>query len=440
MKIIFNQFLHKINNLDKLLIILIFFFPFLLSISIFLADLFASVSALIVISLFFLKENKKIFFQIKIQLYYFLLFYFLILISLFFSISFEKSFLPSFFYFRYFLFILGIYYLFKKYNFFVNIFFYSLVFTFSIILFDTLFQFLTGSNILGFKRGVDPTPYVTSFFHDEKKLGSYLVRLLPLFISLFYFLNLRRFLNYIIFVFGFCIFLSSERTALFLYMIVLFSYFLIFEKKLKFLLISSFIIFAVFQSNKELRYKYLDYTFKQLGFIETEWNKDYKGKKRFFSKEHEDLSLTAYVIYKDNYLNGSGIKTFYEVCNLYKRKEKESKINFLGNLERNNKITCSTHPHNTYFQILSEMGLFGFLMIFFLFLKTLFENVKIIFKKKLNKDNISFYFLNIGIIINIFPLIPSGNFFNNWLSLMMFYPLGFWLYMYRVNKKKIDNV
>ena len=75
MKIIFNQFLHKINNLDKLLIILIFFFPFLLSISIFLADLFASVSALIVISLFFLKENKKFFSKSKsnyITFYYFI--------------------------------------------------------------------------------------------------------------------------------------------------------------------------------------------------------------------------------------------------------------------------------------------------------------------------------------------------------------------------------
>ena len=440
MKIIFNQFLYKINNLDKLLSILIFFFPFLLSISIFLADLFASITALIVITLFFLKENKKIFFQIKIQLYYFLLFYFLILISLFFSISFEKSFLPSFFYFRYFLFILGIYYLFKKYNFFVNIFFYSLVFAFSIILFDTLFQFLTGSNVLGFPRGDDPTPYVTSFFHDEKKLGSFLVRLLPLFISLFYFLNLRKFSNYIILIFGFCIFLSSERTAFFLYMIILFFYFLIFEKKLKFLIISSFFIFAIFLSNKELRYKYLNYTFKQLGFIETEWNKDYDGKKRFFSKEHEDLSLTAYVIYKDNYLNGSGVKTFYEICNLYKLKERENKINLLENLGRNNKITCSTHPHNTYFQILSEIGVFGFIMVFFLFLKTLFKNVKIIFKKNFNKDNISFYFLNIGIIINLFPLIPSGNFFNNWLSLIMFYPLGFWLYMNVVNNSKIDNV
>ena len=27
------------------------------------------------------------------------------------------------------------------------------------------------------------------------------------------------------------------------------------------------------------------------------------------------------------------------------------------------------------------------------------------------------------------PLIPSGSFFNNWISLMIFFPLGFLLYM-----------
>ena len=47
------------------------------------------------------------------------------------------------------------------------------------------------------------------------------------------------------------------------------------------------------------------------------------GKKRYFSKEHEDLSLTAFIIFKDNYLNGSGIKTFYKACNLYKLNEKK---------------------------------------------------------------------------------------------------------------------
>ena len=65
MKIIFDQFLTKTNNLDKVLISLIFLFPFLLSISIFLADLFASITAITVIYLFFLKENKNIFFKIK---------------------------------------------------------------------------------------------------------------------------------------------------------------------------------------------------------------------------------------------------------------------------------------------------------------------------------------------------------------------------------------
>ena len=60
MKIVFKQFIEKTNSLDKLLISIIFLFPFLLSSSIFLADLFASVSALILIFLIFFKEKKKI--------------------------------------------------------------------------------------------------------------------------------------------------------------------------------------------------------------------------------------------------------------------------------------------------------------------------------------------------------------------------------------------
>ena len=82
MKIIIEQFLYKTNNLDKLLISLIFFFPLLLTISIFLADFFASLSALIVIVLLFLKKNKDIFYQIRLKLYFFLILYFIILVSL----------------------------------------------------------------------------------------------------------------------------------------------------------------------------------------------------------------------------------------------------------------------------------------------------------------------------------------------------------------------
>ena len=79
MKIIFNNFLLKTNYLEKLLISLVFLFPLMLSISIFVADLFASLSALIIIVLFFFKENRKIIIQIKNELYYFLIFYFVVL-------------------------------------------------------------------------------------------------------------------------------------------------------------------------------------------------------------------------------------------------------------------------------------------------------------------------------------------------------------------------
>ncbi len=437
MKIIFNHFLNKTNNLDKLLISLVFLFPFLLTISIFLTDLFASISALIVIYLLFFKENRKIIFQIKLEVYYFLIFYLIILISLFFSVSFEKSFLPSFFYFRYFLFVIGIYYLFKKYDFFKNIFFYSLIITFSIISIDSMVQYLFGYNFLGYKIGADPTPYITSLFYDEKKLGSYLVRLLPLFLSLLYFLNLKKFITIIILIFGFFIFLSSERTAFFLYFIILIFYFLITKDKLKFFIFSILFFFVIFSFNQKLKFKYIDFTLQQLGFYQTKWNEEYKGKKRYYSKEHEDMSLTAFIIFKDNYLNGVGIKTFYKTCNLYKTQEKEKNINYLDYLNRENKLTCSTHPHSTYLQILSEVGIFGFFMVFFFFLKNFYSNIKIIIKKNLNNIIISYFFLNVGIIINLLPLIPSGNFFNNWLSLIMFYPLGFWLFIHQLIKKEI---
>ena len=429
MKIIFKEFLSKTNNLDKFLITLIFLFPLLLCVSIFFADLFASISALLVIGLFFSKKNRKIFLQIRYETYYFLIFYFLILISLFFSTSFKESFLPSFFYFRYFLFIMGIYYLFQKYTFFKNIFFYSLIFTLSILIFDALIQLTTGFNIFGYPKGSDPTPFITSFFNDEKKFGSYLVRLLPMLLSLLYFLNYNKFSKYVFFIIGFFIFYSSERTALFLFFVTVISYIFIIKNKIKFFLISLFIISIFFSFNEKLKYKYVDYTLQQLGFLETKWNKDHIEKKRYFSKEHEDLSLTALVIFKDNIFNGSGIKTFYQTCNFYKLQEKEKKISYLDFLNRQNKITCSTHPHNLYLQILSEIGIFGFLMLFFIFLKVLSENIKIFFRKVYDNISISYYLLNVGIIINLFPLIPYGNFFNNWLSLIIFYPLGFWFFI-----------
>ena len=71
MKIILNQFAEQTTKVDKLLIILIWFFPLLMSMSIFLSDLSASIIAIIVLFLFINQKNKDIFFDIKKFIYLF---------------------------------------------------------------------------------------------------------------------------------------------------------------------------------------------------------------------------------------------------------------------------------------------------------------------------------------------------------------------------------
>ena len=85
---------------------------------------------------------------------------------------------------------------------------------------------------------------------------------------------------------------------------------------------------------------------------------------------------------------------------------------------------------------LSETGIIGFLLVFFVFLKFLFNILRRIFFYDLSQNHLIQIMINSSIIINLMPLIPSGNFFNNWLSLVLFLSLGFCFY---VNNKLNDK-
>ena len=431
-------FKEKTDFTDKILILCCSLIPLSLAISIFFADLLASICGLILIYFFLSKKNFDIFIKVKKEIIFFSIFFIIILVSLAFSDYKNESFLASFFYFRYFLLSLTIFYLLKKYVFYFKIFFFSVIISVGIVIFDSFFQQIIGFNLFGYpKEGTlarDSLIYLTSFFNDEKKLGSYLVRFTPLILSLIYFYKkkLPFYLEFLILILiGSIVFLSSERTALFLIFLIYFFYFLIINKKLYFLITIFTIFIFLFNFNPDTRLvnKYISFTLEQTG-LKSFLNKEKKNDQiiRYYSEEHENLSFTAYVIFKNNYMFGSGVKSFYHECEKIK-KNKQLKEN-----KRQNKLICSTHPHNTYLQILSEIGVFGFLMIILLFIKVFYKSFKLLMHKKKGRFEKVYFFINLSILINILPLIPSGSFFNNWMSLIIFFPLGFWLFI----KEKVN--
>ena len=94
---------------------------------------------------------------------------------------------------------------------------------------------------------------------------------------------------------------------------------------------------------------------------------------------------------------------------------------------------CNTHPHNFYIQLLAETGLIGFIFIFSVFIYLLLQIVKNIFFKSFKDSEIC---ILIGFFVVLWPLTTNGNFFNNWINLISFYPLGFFLYLQNKKEKE----
>ena len=75
-----------------------------------------------------------------------------------------------------------------------------------------------------------------------------------------------------------------------------------------------------------------------------------------------------------------------------------------------NNYVCATHPHQIYFELLSEHGILGTLLILAVFSFLLLRG----FKANIEEKN----FIGIGCFCYLFtvftPLIPSGSFFSDY--------------------------
>lgn len=381
---------------------------------------------------FFLIFNKDKSLFIDKKVIFLFLFSIFIFINNYFRITDDLK-LGPIFYFRYVLFSLAIFYFCELLNNSKNKKYFSwFILSLLILLGDSIFQFFTGFNILGFKITSDR---VSSFFNDELILGSYLVRLLPIVLWFAFFLRIdlkKNILPVVIFfsLYFITIYLAGGRTSFFLWLIFITALTIII-KDLRKILFYSIVILIFFISvtsyfklgNANTFNRLFVKTYNQITKIEinnkktNKSAKDVSKKYNIYSKDHEGHILLALKLFDENKIFGIGPQGFKDYCR---------KVNYSPDVG-----ICSTHPHNILIQIILELGLIGLIFYVLAAVFVLFNFFKSIFKNKLNEDYLSFYTITLGLIINLFPFVPGGNFFNNWISIILYYNIGLYMYSYK---------
>ena len=427
-----------VNNIYRLNYFIIILIPLLLITGPFLSDLSLVILDLTFLYFFILRKNEIGIEYNKNLIILFLGYYFYSIILSLFSENLFISLKSSLFYFRFGLFVLAINYFLNFKKDLIDKFTKILIILILFVCFDALFQFVIGFNLFGFELTTNDK--LNGLFGDEPLLGSYLFRLLPLAVAcLIYKFGDKKFRYYntiFIFLVFTVIFLSGSRASLFLSILFIILFFLFVRSYQKQILILgiifliSFTIIAKF--NEKFAYKsYFNIvdpikrilTTKQ-GNFEIKSGKDLNlANTNFtiFTSIHESHFITAYKIFNENKIFGVGNKMFRVLCS-----KDEYKVN---------EFSCSTHPHNYYLQILSENGIIGFLIISVLFIICLYNLIKELYLRyfhKSKKINDPCIIILIGLFINLWPIVPTGNIFNNWLSILIYFPLGFY-YFFKKN-------
>jgi O-antigen ligase len=395
----------------------------LLPFSVIFGNLILNVNIFFIISLYlvdtFKSHNLKLFLRDN-KIILFLLFFFLFF-NLIVSINWQLTLRGQLGLLKHiFLYFTLIHFFFKKdsnFELLVKMFFFAILF----VLVDSYIQFFFDKDLLGHKVTENHGRRLSGPFGDEYIVGSFILK--TIFITKYnkYFENNYNWLVYLLISFILVI-LASQRMPSLMLSASLIIIFLIEDKinlraKISIFLVSLLCLFLIFNYNSKIKKHYIDRTFDQIGM----YNSDNKTP-NFWDSQWGAHYLTAIEIYKDNLVFGSGLKTYRFECG----KKKYKKINSLMVENR-----CSTHPHNIYFEIISETGTIG-ILFFFYFLINFIKSNKL-FSKKNIKNNPEIIIL---LFIFFWPLQSTGSLFSTWNG--FFYPL-IMSYIYYISKKKIND-
>ena len=406
---------------------IIILMPVLLISGPFLSDLGLSlVSILFLINS--IKNNLKKYYD-NYYFKFFLIFCLILILSSLLSDNVLISLKNSLFYFRFGIFSLCFWYLLEKNKFLLKYLFISILLCFSSLIIDGYTQFIFGKNLFGYTLYNDYR--VSSFFGSELVLGSYLARFFPILFALFILLDqpkknklLLLFMTIVFILSEGLIFISGERLALFfmnlsaVFIILMLKEYRIYRLWTYIVSLCLIVVLMNFFPNSKERF--IDQTIY-------DFTRNTDDKVYIFSKPHNDMYVTAYRIFLDNKFFGVGPRQFRNTCDKYSVSE----------------YSCETHPHNTYIELLSEAGIFAFLVVAGLFILICYLSIKH-FVLKLIRDKKGIFndfevCLLSAIIISLWPFSPSGSFFNNWMSIVYYFPVGLLLWQRTKYKNSIKT-
>ena len=409
------QNIRTYSNYSLLLSLII---PFLIS-GPFFPDLIFSLSSLLFL-IYVFKDKLFFYFTRKPLIIFFIFCIYCILVSIFFAKDMMLSFESSLFYFRIGVFSCLIWYLVEKDKKILNYFYYVLVISFLALIVDGYIQFFTGTNILGLPK---VGARISSFFGDEKIMGSYISRLFPLLFALFIIKEKNKLELYFMILFFILlsglVLISGERSAFFFYCLSFLFIVILIKgyKKLRILLSVGSVIFVIIiiSSFNHVKDRMVSNPASTIRIS-------------IFTPAHDSLIRTAYNMFLDKPLVGHGPKMFRVIC-------KDEKY-------ATGVKPCLTHSHNFYIQLLAETGIIGFSFLFSAFAYVLycacrqFKSIVLRQKRYLTDYQVC---LLAGILITVWPLTTNGNFFNNWLMIVYSLPVGFYLHsVYGKNREYIS--
>ena len=335
--------------------------------------------------------NKNFSFLKSLSVKYLLILYLYLIFNSLIALDKEISLLRNFGFIRMIILFLAFNYFFNKKFFLKNV-LSAWSFILLFVLFDIFFESFTGKNIFGF-GGDDYGRRIVSFFKDEPIVGGYVNGLYLIVLGFLYNeidFKHKNLIFIISILFLLAIILTGERSNTIRAILGLFLFYFVFKeygmmKKITFLASTIILLLILIINSEFLKMRYIQ-----------QIHAYFTSNQIYFS-----LYKSGFEVFKNNKIFGVGNKNYrIESCSV-----KETDIT------KKDIYMCTTHPHQIYFEILSEHGIVGFILIFYIFYKLIFSKIYQTFRD-LN-------YLSIGSLIYLLliflPLIPSGAFFNDYM-------------------------